>query len=568
MLAARRGRMTWQRRVFARVLSHDLTTFVVPGLEVAHAAGLDLEAAGLTPVATPRHAVVLLLVGEVPEELARAAAVVYGQMPRPRTMLAIGADQSPLLPPAAVEAVTTQEDLVAAVRRLRTVLAQDSWPAETSASAVEPQPEPRADAEQHAERPGGYQPPSGNGSMESQDDHQMRHDHAHLPASEAVQTPPTAAEHDASHHGMDHSSHGSAEQPGGGHEHMQHGDGGFMSMAMMTQDLPRSPDGLPMEWLTVPFGPLFPGLPAGLAITFTLDGDTVVQTSMAHGTMDRDRTRAWPGPISAFPARFARLDPLATDAYRVLAIRALDAAGGVPDDRSLACDRIGALERQRALSHLVWLASFSWLIGDRWLRARAISLHQRLRTAPDVTAIARLRPEIARFVDRALANLPLRRRLTGVGSFEEADTAPLLGPVARAAGREEDARQDDQLYRDLGFTPIVGAGAGADAWSCLTVRLAEIRQSLDLIGAAGVLSGADPTVPPTLTGIGMATVETPRGRATLRLTISGGVVQAVDLDAPSPHNLALLQPVTAGGEVSDALAGVAALDISPWELGR
>lgn len=566
MVAARPGRMTWERRVFARLLSHDLTTFVVPGLEVAHAAGLDPEAAGLTPVATPRHAVVLLLVGEVPEELARAAAAVYGQMPRPRSVLAIGADRSPLLPPAAVAAAATQEDLVAAVRQLRTVLAQDAWPAETSASAVEQQPEPRADAEQHAGHPGVHELPSGNGTMEGQDDHQMRHDHAHPSASEAVQTPPVAAEHDASHHGMDHSSHGSAEQPGAGHEHMQHGDGGGMSMAMMTQDLPRSPDGLPMEWLTVPFGPLFPGLPGGLALTFTLDGDTVVQTSMARGTMKRDLTRAWQGPLSTFPARFARLDPLAADAYRLLAARALDGAGGVSVDRSLACGRIGALERQRALSHLVWLASFSWLIGDRWLRARAISLQHHLRTASDMPAILRLRPEIVRFVDRALANLPLRRRLRGVGSFAEADTATLRGPVARAAGRAEDARQDDQLYRDLGFTPVLGTGA--DAWSCLTVRLAEIRQSLDLIAAAGALSAAEPTPPHTGTGTGVATVETPRGRATLHLTISDGAVQAVDLDAPSPHNLALLETVTARHELSDALAGVAALDISPWELGR
>ncbi|TAL91889.1 MAG: Ni Fe-hydrogenase III large subunit, partial [Rhodanobacter sp.] len=44
-------------------------------------------------------------------------------------------------------------------------------------------------------------------------------------------------------------------------------------MVDVTKDLPRSRDGLPMEWVEVPFGPMFPGLPGGLLLTLTLDGD-------------------------------------------------------------------------------------------------------------------------------------------------------------------------------------------------------------------------------------------------------------------------------------------------------
>ena len=48
-------------------------------------------------------------------------------------------------------------------------------------------------------------------------------------------------------------------------------------MIEVTKDLPRSADGLAMDWLEVPFGPVFSGLPGGLKLTLTLDGDGVTE---------------------------------------------------------------------------------------------------------------------------------------------------------------------------------------------------------------------------------------------------------------------------------------------------
>ncbi|HEB57411.1 MAG TPA: NADH-quinone oxidoreductase subunit D, partial [Gammaproteobacteria bacterium] len=69
-----------------------------------------------------------------------------------------------------------------------------------------------------------------------------------------------------------------------------------MSMIDVTKDLPRSGDGLPMEWINAPFGPFFPGLPGGLLLTLTLDGDTVAESDarslienralLQHSSMD------------------------------------------------------------------------------------------------------------------------------------------------------------------------------------------------------------------------------------------------------------------------------------------
>jgi len=118
----------------------------------------------------------------------------------------------------------------------------------------------------------------------------------------------------------------------------------------------------------------------------------------------------------------------------------------------------------------------------------------------------------------------------------------------------------------LGFAPVVRDGN--DAWARLDVRLAELEQSLDLVLVVGAVVMPER---PRLTdrdGSGTATVETPRGAATLSLTVEGGMVREVILDTPSMHNRTLIEKVAEGRELADALTGVASLDLSPWEMDR
>ena len=63
-------------------MARDISVFIVPGPEIARAHGLDIAAAGLRPVASPRHASVLLVVGPMNAVLREAASVVYAQMVR------------------------------------------------------------------------------------------------------------------------------------------------------------------------------------------------------------------------------------------------------------------------------------------------------------------------------------------------------------------------------------------------------------------------------------------------------------------------------------------------------
>ncbi len=354
--------------------------------------------------------------------------------------------------------------------------------------------------------------------------------------------------------------------------------GGGMSMVMMTQNLPRSPDGLPMEWVEAPFGPLFPGLPGGLALTFTLDGDAVAEATFTPGTVARGLESSWPGVAATLPARLARLDPLAPVAYRLLAIRALEDAAGVAVDEGTARARVGALERERAVSHLGWLAGFAALLGDHWIAERAATLQRALLEAVDIATVARLERAARAFVRRVRRTPYLHRRLAGIGQPRPLRTAQpgpdarvaarsvAWGPTARAGGAATDARADDPVYRRLGFAPVVRAGD--DARARLDVRLAEVEQSLALVVAVDAIAAPDHLVSPGMEGVGVAVVETPRGAATVRLTVADGVVHDLGLATPSARLAPLIAEVAEGREVADALAGVASLDLSPWEMDR
>ena len=811
MTGVRLGVMTWPRRLVSRAMARDLTAFVVPDLRLARMAGLDLRAAGLRPVATPRHATALCLVGPIPDGLASALAVVYAQMPRPRVILAVGSFSIAGLPEPDVVSSLDQDAVARGVAGLRDALDAGAFTptvddfelssvqthteyvcpmhpevvrgepgtcpicgmdlvAREAASALVADPHSGPDhaaVHEHGQaRPPGHEQAHGHGHDElashhpvprhehtehtehqEHQEHQERehsHDHAtmlaqaqvsappdstgggtsytcpmhpevvepgpgrcpicgmslvpregaeaselaprdaeatasvtytcpmhpeikqsapgrcpvcgmHLvptaeedddPASPAsreaahgdLQSPPAhhamhdeteatpgtappmvsqgdahADEHAADHAGMSHHTtgppvpamnavdhsmpamdhaamdheaatdaqmvHRVGDQPSMDHtgmdhaadghagmDHSMHG-GGFMSMVAVTRDLPRSDDGLPMEWVEVPFGPLFPGLPGGLNLTFTLDGDGVARTAVVAGVTARGLAATWPGPAATFPERLARVDPMAPVAYRLLAQRALAAVAGIEIDENTARALVRDAEWERVGSHLGWLAEFGCLLGDRAIAQRAAAL-QLAATQPGV-APARLIGELRSFVSNAQRAPFMGMRLAGIGTVGTAEANHLRGPVARAAGIAADARSDDLVYQRLRFTPVVRSGG--DALARYQVRLAEIAASLDLLTAVGG-GGVEPhqamSVPADASGLAEVWVETPRGGAQLRLVVEGGSVVAARLDTPSSLLLRLIPQITAGSEVADALVAVASLDLSPWEVDQ
>jgi len=833
MHGARQGVMTGLRRLVASAMARDLCAFVVPGVDVARAAGLDFTGAGLHLAASPRHANVLLIIGDLPTGLRDAASVIYAQMPRPRCILALGGGDIAPLPAADATGALSQSGLEAGLRDLRRIIATGAFAPDVSdfvapalgtrieytcpmhpevvsdepgncpkcgmtlieresaaqgpsahdagshatkaetdredhgdhaghvghdASATEPgqytcpmhpdviSDEPgscpkcgmdlvpvdageaqdhtghgdhaahgegaghaghghHAAKASHSAHPAQYTCPMhpevisdqagscpkcgmhlvpvdageaqahtghGEGRGHAAHDHHAAHESRNaepaqftcpmhpevtgvqpgscpkcgmhlvpVDAGEArdhgdhaahnnhtAHTAPAGHDHHAAHdspttepaqytcpmhpevisdqpgscpkcgmhlvpvdagEAQDHTGHGahaqgehgghgdhsahrgqSAHAGHGSHMHGHSGHGGhsapqidgieanFMSMVDLTRDLPASPDGLKMEWITTPFGPFFPGLPGGLGLMLTLDGDSVAKAEawgLAGSALGHDLD------AQAFAERMASLSPLAPVAMRALAALALGAASGqvIPSDRASA--RAAAVERERIASHLTWLAGFAGQVGLLWLERRATALQRAVRHA-DMAGITVRAGDIRALLARVRAVPLLRAKLGRIGKTGRDESA--TGPVARAAGFTTDTRNDDPVYGALGFS-IVTQSAG-DALARLHQRLDEIAQSLDLIARAGAIEMPEPPEIGTASGHGMASIETPRGTATLHLTLKAGRVAEAHVTTPFAAQSALIARITAQAELADALTAIGSLDLDPWEI--
>ncbi|MBI4259249.1 MAG: hypothetical protein HY658_01665, partial [Actinobacteria bacterium] len=135
---------------------------------------------------------------------------------------------------------------------------------------------------------------------------------------------------------------------------------------------------------------------------------------------------------------------------------------------------VAELEVARARSHLGWLADALHATGLAALGIRVLRLAVRAEPG-DAGAV------------RALARTLRRTRVLSwsTGGIGRIDPGQLegTGPVARAAGRAEDARLDDPAYAALGFEPVVRDEGDARArWR---QRLDEAAASLDLAARAG-----------------------------------------------------------------------------------
>lgn len=526
------GSLGW----LARTVPPQLDAFVLPSEAFARAVGLDIGAAGLRAVATPRHATILLIVGALPPTLREAAAVVYAQMPRPRLIVALEAGDLAPLPEAEITAVTDQAGLAAALAKAREWLRGGAWSqgvAPFEAEVLVPKRRERKGPPQEQAQHANKKPVEGGGEAG---------DHAGHAGAQPSGAGNATAKAGGASGGMDHSSmgHGGMEM-------------GFMSMVRLTKNLPRSSDGLPMERVQAPFGPLFQGLPAGLGLTLWLDGDSVAKVQLAAGAASGRLELT--GDTATFPERLARLDPLAPGAYRLLAERALG--------RRAALGDVAALELERAASHLSWLSSFGQLLGNAWLSQRAAAWELRLRRESAFAALS-LESDLLGFLARVRRTPLLSRRLRGIGRLEIDELAGVGGPVARASGLKRDARLGDPIYAPFSFAPVTRAGG--DALARLEVRLEEIRDSLALARAALRAARVSQQVGQRPSGAGEADIETPRGAARLKLITDGGRVTDAELKRPSQPLVPLIERMTQGLELADALVAVHSLDPSPWEL--
>lgn len=225
---------------------------------------------------------------------------------------------------------------------------------------------------------------------------------------------------------------------GQGGEGMMGGKPYGRPMAMVGND----PDGLMLGALATSLGPFFPGLPPGLQVKVTLQGERISSVSEV---------------INWFPER-----PAAAAARGDLSLQTT-LGGEVP---------AAALERARIASHLRAMAAILDLAGLEAVARRF------LRSPTD-------QPRRLKGLFRAAEWRGLRRVLQGVGRIgrEQAADHGLVGPAVRAAGLASDARSDDPAYQAARFEPVTAENG--DAWARWTVLRDECLESARLVPALG-----------------------------------------------------------------------------------
>ncbi len=676
---AREGRLSGLRRFFAKAMAKDLNVLVIPGLDIARVNGLDIAEARLHVVASPRHANVLLIIGDQPPAIFESASVVYAQMLRPKVLLCLSSKDLGLkdsaiapLPAADVCVGLSQEDLVKGVEQVRTLFETSAFQLEVEEfkpsiltaqieyvcpmhpEVVRPEPGTcpkcgmflvereaevsllrklsRHDETEVSSDPDGHEAKHANHAYNEQmtteyfcpmhlevvqdeagdcpkcgmhleprkvensvhsEDHESNTEyfcpmHPEVVQDEAGDCPKCGMhleprEVENSVQSEDHESNieyfcpmhpevvrdeagdcpkcGMHLEPREKQPAHEHEESGFMSMIDVTKDLPLSGDDLAMEWIDVAFGPFFPGLPSGLLLEFTLDGDTIEGSQAGSITQNIEVLKNVPMHGGCFVTHFLNLDPLTPIFTKVLLCEALENLAGIDVDEATKKSRIAAQERERVASHLNWLALFAQQTGFAWLEKQASSLELKVMNA-SVNQLSELNSTIQILIARIRKTPLMKARLLGIGKLAQNEV--LCGIVARAADINIDVRLNNETYSALGFKSLTRTGG--DAWSRLQLRLDEIMQSLALIKSAGEISLPELIDINSLTGSGEAEIESPRGKLHLQLTIEDGFVGAVKMLTPSQSHLDLIEQMTDRQELGDALVAVGSLDLSPWEI--
>ncbi|MFH9821456.1 hypothetical protein [Streptomyces sp. NPDC017230] len=364
-----------------------------------------LRLRGWPLAATPAQADVLLIAGPDCPDLHAAVNRLWQDLPAPRARVhAAGAGDVK----AALESRQARLGSLAGQRR------QAEAPDGAARSSDGGGPH-------HQESRGGEGHSEGHGDTGgSHDEHDGDGDHHHDAEAQHgdTQANPQNENHEA-HDGGE----GETNQGHGGHEgHGGHGGGdmempGGLPMAEQGEDR----DGLILDQLHAPLGPLLVDWPAGLTVRVTLQGDVVQEAEVEEPS---------------------RSDTTATEAFWVQPW--LRASAGEPVS-------VGEAARRRAASHLDSMARLLSVAG--WPAEAVVARRLRddlLDGAPGVALASRLE----RFARRVGRSRTLAWMTRGIGqvSTEEAREAGVSGPAARAGGDVTDRYRQwlAGIRRDVG----------------------------------------------------------------------------------------------------------------------
>lgn len=166
-----------------------------------------------------------------------------------------------------------------------------------------------------------------------------------------------------------------------------------------------------------------------------------------------------------------------------------------------------------------------------------------------VTMISDVKKEFQKIFSALLQSKIFLNRLQNNGNISAGN---LLGPAARAAGMNVDARLGETQipYKKLGFKPFVFDEP--DAFGRFYVRSQEILASADMISEAFDCSGNAPEAPTSvIEGEGAARVESPQGDLFYYVKINEGKIVDIQMSSPSQLNIEAFRRSMAGNIFTD-----------------
>lgn len=356
---------------------------------------------------------------------------------------------------------------------------------------------------------------------------------------------------------------------------------------------------LKTEVFTLNMGPQHPSTHGVLRVILELDGETVVHARPEVGYLHRGieklvESRTYP-QIIPYTDRLDYLGSMGNNLAYCQTVEKLLAAE-IPERADYL--RVIAAELNRISSHFLCIGSLAIDLGAVTGMIFAFRGRERVLDLFDLLCGSRMTfnyiriggvmadvtPEFISALQAFINDFPglvgdydtlitgneiFYHRLVNTGrlSGDRAMALGVTGPVLRASGVDVDLRRDEPYSVYDRFSFGVPLRKNGDNWDRYTIRLDEMRQSVEIIKQAlaalpdGPIMAKIPKVIKPPKGEVYHRIESPRGELGFYIVSDGGLKPyRLHVRRPSFINLSALEDVCRGATLSDVVAVLATLD--------
>ena len=339
---------------------------------------------------------------------------------------------------------------------------------------------------------------------------------------------------------------------------------------------------------TFPLGPYHPALEEPFKVNVRCNGEIIESANIEVGFSFRGiellaQSRNWIEVVTLIE----RVCGICSNTHTATFCMAAESIAGIEIPRRAAMIRVIMAELERLHSHLLWAGIGAEDIGFHSLFMEVFTVRERvmdmleaisgnrvnygmnciggvLRDIPDPEAhlpvLDAMEAVLAKTVVPIFtrdATVLARTRGVGMLSLEQAVEWAVVGPVARASGRDIDVRRDEPYltYAELGFQSV--CQPEGDVQARIVVRALEMLESLRLLRQAlralpaGPLRASEglPVIP---VGEATARTEAPRGEAFYYVASEGGAGPArVKIRTPSFVNIPAIEAMLVGQSLAN-----------------